>query len=145
MAGFHDFVIGIAVAIGDPALAVCTNAGELRVVASAPDGVGIEQPEGRRPCSRGQVDVEVGLQSAQVADQMNRRIEVGTESAALTTWSALPVPSNLKLVHAVLCDHVRHRIAKDLVVAWAGQRHAAIDNLVAIALGRSHARLLGGP
>ena len=61
LAGLDDFVIGVAIAVGDPALAVCAYAGKLCVVAAALDGVGIEEPEWGGPCAGGEVDIEVGL------------------------------------------------------------------------------------
>src|ERR1700681_2204206 len=61
---FDHPAIDLRVAIGDPALAVAADAGEAVVVSTAPNRIGIEQPEWRRISSGSEVDVEIGLSSA---------------------------------------------------------------------------------
>ena len=77
-----DAAVGVGVAVGDPALAVAADAGELVVLAAAPDRVGGAQPERRRPGAGRQVDEQVGPDGAQVADQGDGRGEVAVERAA---------------------------------------------------------------
>src|SRR5580692_3732431 len=82
-AALHDFVIGVGVAVGDPALAVGADSGKVGVVTAAPDGVGIEKPERRWVGSGGEIDEQVGLEAAKVADEMKRGVEVAAEGASL--------------------------------------------------------------
>src|SRR5271165_7533408 len=78
-AAFDDFVVRVSVAVSDPALAVGSNSGKVGVVAATPDGVGIEEPEGRGIGSGREIDKQVGLQPTKVADEVKRCVEVATE------------------------------------------------------------------
>ena len=53
---------GHGVAIGDPAFAAGADAKEVVVVAIAPDGIGITQPEGGRVSTGSEIDEQVRLE-----------------------------------------------------------------------------------
>src|SRR5207302_5933673 len=93
-----DTAINLRVAIGDPALAIGTDAGEAVIFAAAPDRVGIEEPERRGKSSGGQVDVDVGLLQAQFADQMNGRVKVTVELTALDHLVGVACAIELELI-----------------------------------------------
>src|SRR5271165_1746955 len=111
-AAFDDFVVRVSVAVSDPALAVGPDSGKVGVVAATPDGVGIEEPEGRRIGSGGEIDEQVWLQPAEVADEVKRRVEVATERTSLDHLIDVSGAIELELIDAIFGDHLRRCFMK---------------------------------
>src|SRR5271165_222522 len=103
-AAFDDFVVRVSVAVSDPALAVGPDSGKVGVVAAAPDGVGVEEPEGRRIGSGSEIDEQVGLQPAKVADQVKRCVKVAAERASLDYLIDVSGAVEFELIDAIFRD-----------------------------------------
>ena len=139
---FDDMTIDIGIAISDPALAIPADAREAVIIAAAPDGIRVEQPEWRRVCSCCEVDIDVRPLPAQFADQMDRRVEVAVELAALDYFVGISRAVELELVHAVLVDHLEAGVAEVAIVFRSGEREATFVGFESLRPSRSEALLL---
>src|SRR5271156_4109112 len=119
-AAFHDFVISVGIAVGNPALAVGPDSGKVGVVATAPDRVGIEEPERRRVGSGGEIDEKVGLQPAKVTDEMKRSVEVAAEGASLDDLIDISGAVKLELIDAIPRHHLGGCFMKARIIFWTG-------------------------
>ena len=105
-AAANDVFVGLCIAIGDPALAGSADAGEVMVFAAAPDGVGIEEPEGRGCSAGGEVDEDGGLLLPEALNEMDGGVEVAVEGAAGEDSVGVAGAVELELVDVVLIDHL---------------------------------------
>src|SRR5690348_2877118 len=110
-------LVGIAVAIGDPLLAIGADAGKIVVLTTAPDRVGVAEPEGRWIRARREVHVEIRLLGAELLDEMDCRVEVAVERAPRKRARRVAGAVELELVDAVLADHPEARVTKARVVS----------------------------
>ena len=123
-------LVGIGIAIRNPLLTLRSHAQEIVVFAAAPDRVGIAQPEWRGIRARRQVDVKVGLQRSQFADQVNRCREIAVEVAARNDAIRVPRAIELELVHAILAHEAHASVAESRVILGAGERKAFVYDFV---------------
>ena len=130
-AAHNDVFVGLLVAIGDPLLTPASHAVEVVVVAAAPDGVRIAQPEGRGLGSGGEIDEDVRFLLAQPLDEVNGRREIAVKQAAGKHSAGVAGAVELELVDAVLCDHVEAGLLEQAVVFGRGEREAAVHGFVA--------------
>ncbi len=112
----NHMVVGVRVAISNPALSARSNAGKVVIIASAPDRIRITQPERRRISTGREIHVEIRFFSAQFSYQMNRSVKVAIEWTALKRVGRFTRPVELELIDAIISDHVHARIAEALVV-----------------------------
>src|SRR6185437_14458702 len=83
------------VAVGDPLLALRAHAGVPVVLAVAPDGVGVAQPERRGPGAGSEVDEGVGLSLRMSPISWMAAAKSLSKRLPGNTLLTLPVPSNL--------------------------------------------------
>ena len=76
VAAGDNILVNLAVAIGEPALPIVARAGVIRILAAAPDGVGLFKPERGGPGAGGLIDIDIGLAGAQVRDEAQHRFEI---------------------------------------------------------------------
>src|ERR1700733_7272634 len=113
---FDHPAINLRVAIADPALAIGTHSGETVIVATTPNGIGIEKPKRRRISSSGEVHVEVWLFRAQFADQMDSGVKVAVELTSFDDLVCVARDVKLKLIHSVFLDHFYAGVAEITIV-----------------------------
>src|SRR5690349_7215870 len=100
------------------------------IVAAAPDGIRIQQPEWRRPGDGGLIDVNIRLEHAQVGDELKHRIEIALRSAAVALADAI----KLELIDAVIRHHIQASRAESLVIPWPGQGEIIFADFKALRL-----------
>ena len=128
----HDPLVGVGVAVGDPALPIRADAGEVVVFPTPPDRVGVPQEERRGIRAGREVHIHVGLGGAKIADQGDHGVEVAVEGAAGDGMRHVARAVELELVHAVGADHVEARLAEALVILRSRQRESSFVGLEAL-------------
>ena len=128
----NDFVINIVVLVGNPALALRGGAAhKIMILAAAPDGVGEEQPERRRPGARGLVDIKIRLERAQLGNELEHGVKIALRAAA-TGAGILADTIEFELVDAVLLHHIHAQAAKALIIFRAGEREIFVPRFKAL-------------
>ena len=113
---------GRRISIGDPLLPRRAHSGEVVVFAAAPRGIGIAQPEGRRVCARGQIDIQIRLGRAHITDQRDGSFEIAAKLAARNRLRGTARAVNFELIHAVVTNHVQTHVVETLVVDRSRKR-----------------------
>src|SRR6185312_16249815 len=115
------------------------DAREVVIVAAAPDRIGVSQPERRRIRPRREIHVQVRLLGPQLANQMNRRVEIAVERTPERGARCIAGAVDLELIDTVPANHVDARVPESLIVDGSGKREAVgvgLESLL-LAVGKS--------
>jgi len=96
---------GIRIAISDPFLPPGADSGKAVILAAAPDGIRVTQPEGRWIGARGEIDVQVGPRLPQIADEVNGSVEIAVELASGAHLVGVAGAIELELIDAEFGYH----------------------------------------
>ena len=124
----NDVFIRLCIAIGNPSLAVAADAGEVVILASAPDGVGVEEPERRCGCASGEIDEDGRLLLPEPFDEVDRRVKVTIKCASGKDFVCISRAIEFELVDVIAIDHFETRILKLLIIPRARERIAVFEN-----------------